>query len=113
MDLKEFVSETIVQIISGVADAQKQSESLGAKVSPKLTGSSTHGVQLGFLSAEGGATQIVQFDVALTAKEGTGTKGGIGIVAGIVSLGSTGQSNEENASVSRVKFSVPVTLPIG
>ena len=111
MDLKEFVSETIVQIVSGVVDAQQKTTELGAKVSPKLTGGANYGVQHGFLAAEGGATQVVQFDVALTAKEGTGTKGGIGIVAGIVSLGSSGQSNEENASVSRVKFSVPVTLP--
>ncbi len=113
MDLKEFVSETIVQIVSGVVDAQEQTKAIGGRVSPRLTGGETHGSKHGFLPAEGGATQIVQFDVALTAKEGTGTKGGIGIVTGLVSLGSAGQSHEENASVSRVKFSVPLSLPNG
>lgn len=70
MDLKEFISETIVQIVAGVVDAQEKTKELGAKVSPKLTGASHFSVQHRFLSAEGGATQIVQFDVALTAKEG-------------------------------------------
>jgi hypothetical protein len=58
-----------------------------------------------------GTAQIVEFDVALTAMEGTGTKGGIGVVAGMFALGSTGQSKEESSSVSRVKFSVPLSLP--
>ena len=66
MDLKEFISETIVQIVAGVVDAQEKTKELGAKVSP----ASHFSVQHRFLSAEGGATQIVQFDVALTAKEG-------------------------------------------
>lgn len=113
MDLKEFITETIVQIVEGVVDAQDKTKESGARVSPKLTGGASLGAQHGFLGADGGATQVVQFDVALTAKEGTGTKGGIGIVSVIVSLGASGESHEENASVSRVKFSVPVTLPYG
>lgn len=111
MDLKEFISETLVQIVSGVADAQEKAASVGGKVSPNLRGGQTALGSHGFLFAEGGAAQVVQFDVALTVKEGTGTKGGIGIVAGVVSLGSTGQSNTENSSVSRVKFGVPIVLP--
>ncbi|MEJ2362409.1 MAG: hypothetical protein P8Z75_13490, partial [Gammaproteobacteria bacterium] len=113
VDLKEFISETMIQIISGVVEAQEQEKTIGGTVSPRLTAGSEFGAQHGFLRAEGGAAQIVQFDVALTAKEGSGTKGGIGIVSGIVSLGTSGQSQEENASVSRVKFSVPLILPHG
>ncbi|MEJ2440075.1 MAG: hypothetical protein P8Z72_10470 [Gammaproteobacteria bacterium] len=113
MDLKEFISETMIQIISGVVEAQEQEKTIGGTVSPRLTAGSEFGAQHGFLRAEGGAAQIVQFDVALTAKEGSGSKGGIGIVSGIVSLGTSGQSQEENASVSRVKFSVPLILPHG
>ncbi|MBI1424058.1 MAG: hypothetical protein GC149_11370 [Gammaproteobacteria bacterium] len=113
MDLKEFISETMIQIISGVVEAQEQAKNIGGTVSPRLTAGSEFGAQHGFLRSEGGAAQIVQFDVALTAKEGSGTKGGIGIVSGIVSLGTSGQSQEENASVSRVKFSVPLILPHG
>ena len=111
MDLKEFISEALVQIISGVADAQEKIASIGGKISPGLMGTHTTLAAHGFIPSGGGTAQVVQFDVALTVKEGSGTKGGIGIVAGIVSLGSTGQSNSENSSVSRVKFGVPVVLP--
>jgi len=111
MDLKDFVSETLIQIANGVKQAQEQTEQIGARVNPKLTGAANNAAQHGFLPAEQAPAQIVQFDVALTVKEGSGIKGGIGIFAGAVSLGSSGQSSAENSSVSRVKFCVPLSLP--
>ncbi len=57
------------------------------------------------------AAQMINFDVALTVTEGTGTKGGIGVVTGIFTLGSAGQSEAESSTVSRVKFAIPVVLP--
>ncbi|MBN4079150.1 hypothetical protein JYT26_00765 [Beggiatoa alba] len=98
MDLKDFITETLVQIVSGVSDAKEQVSLLGGKVSPKIRCSSTHAAQHGFLSTEEGAAQLVQFDVALTATEGSGKKGGIGIVSSIISLGGSAESNTENTS---------------
>jgi hypothetical protein len=79
MDLKEFVSETLVQIVAGVKQAQLETKVLGAEVNPHLVGGSqSDAVKLGYLRAGGnGFAQIVNFDVALTIMEGTGTKGGI------------------------------------
>ena len=57
--------------------------------------------------------QAVKFDVAVTATEGTGTKGGIGVVAGVFALGSQEQSSAEVSAVSRLKFAVPIALPYG
>lgn len=111
MDLRDFVAETLIQIADGVIQAQEKAAKIGARVNPKLIGGADHAAQHGFLAASGTPAQIVQFDVALTVKEGSGTKGGIGIFAGAVTLGSSGQSNAENSSVSRVKFSVPLSLP--
>ena len=64
------------------------------------------------MTASGKYSRDVDFDVALTVTEGTGTKGGIGIVAGAFALGSTGQSTAQNSSVSRVQFSVPIAFPL-
>lgn len=111
MDLQEFIAQTLVQIVSGVKEAQAQSSALGAQVSPHLTGALSELGKQGFLWASGQAAQVVQFDVALTVTEGTGTKGGIGVFAGAVNLGSSGQSKSESSSVSRVKFAVPLILP--
>ena len=111
MNLKEFVSETIVQIIEGVIDANDRTKQYGAVVSPNIAGSQEHGAKHGFVASKDGAAQMIHFDVALEAKEGTGTKGGIGVVTGIFSLGSAGQSSAESSTVSRVKFGVPIVLP--
>lgn len=113
MDLREFVAETIKQIVAGVKDAQAVQAENGASVNPRLSTSAELAVKHGILIASGSAAQLVQFDVAVTVKEGTGTKGGIGIFAGALNLGSSGQSNNESASVSRVKFFVPLVLPEG
>ena len=56
--------------------------------------------------------ETIEFDVAVTVTEGTQTKGGIGVFMGAVGLGSQGQSSNQNASVTRIKFSVPLVLPI-
>lgn len=112
MELRDFVSETLIQIVEGVSLAQERSSSLGAHVNPTLTGSTGDAVQHGYLRSADGAAQIVGFDVALTVTKGKGAKSGIGIIDGTVTLGSSGQSSAENSSVSRVKFSVPLILPI-
>lgn len=111
MDLHDFVTQTLIQIVSGVKTAQTEAKTHGAEVNPHLTGAQSELAKHGFVWASGAAAQIVQFDVALTVVEATGTKGGIGVFAGVVNLGSAGQSKNENSSVSRVKFSVPLTLP--
>jgi len=57
------------------------------------------------------AVQRIDFDVAVTATEGTETKGGVGIMVGAIGLGSQGKSDASNASQSRIKFVVPMVLP--
>ena len=55
----------------------------------------------------------VHFDVAVSTSEGTETKGGIGVVVGPVgSVGSQDQSDVASSSMSRIRFSVPVKLPV-
>jgi len=112
MDLKEFVAETLCQIVEGVRDAQTRAAKHGARVSPPFTASADLAVKQGFLIASGDAAQMVQFDVAISAKEGKGTKGGIGLVVGPITLGSAGHSSQESTGTSRVKFCVPLVLPL-
>jgi len=113
MELKEFVRQTIAEIAEGVGEAQQDVASKGACVNPALLGRVSNASDLGFLPTSAGVASILQFDVALSAKEGTDTKGGIGVVSGFVNLGSSGASNAENSSISRVQFNVPVALPRG
>ena len=101
MDLKQFVAETLEQIVRGVAEASQKVEGVGdAVINP---------AQRGTLRAE--TAVAVEFTVALSVGEGTETKGGIGVVAGIFALGSQGASKEATASTTHVRFRVPVALP--
>lgn len=111
MELKDFVRETLVQIAEGVSEAQKALVDSDAEVNPSVSRrfdvkSSNYGD-----STSGKPIFLVDFDVAVTATEGTQTKGGIGVVAGVLALGSQGQSSAANSSVSHIKFMVPMALP--
>ena len=113
MNLKEFVAETLFQIIEGVKETQERVEKYGSKVNPRIA---TYPVNLDrqklIVTENEEIIQTIDFDVALTAKEEAGKKGGIGIFVGSVGVGGQKQSNTENSSVSRVKFRVPITLPL-
>lgn len=116
MNLKDFVSESLVEIMEGVSDAQKRVGSSSGEIVPHVNNIFTQTQTGGTNSAigwteEGELVQSVEFDVAVTASDGTETKGGIGVVAGIFALGSQGKSHENNQSISRLKFIVPVSLP--
>jgi hypothetical protein len=115
MELRDFVSETILQIVNGVMDAQSRVDSPGVIISPKISTNLNYASDHGYLWAgsadKGGYAQILKFDVALTVSEGTDKKAGIGVFAAAVSIGGSGSSSATQSSVSRIQFSVPLVLP--
>ena len=110
MDLKQFVSMSLEQIMAGVADAQKAAH--GGEVNPNIWMNQGDAAKLKILQADSGNwIHMVDFDIAVTVGESTGTQGGVGLVVGPVALGSKGQSSAESSSVSRIRFQVPISLP--
>lgn len=111
MELKEFVSLVLQQIVAGVAEAQ--ATVAGGEVNPKIWQSQRDAAaRLKILESNSGKwIHLVEFDVAVTVAEGTTTKGGVGLIVGPVALGSTGQSSNQSSTVSRIKFEVPVAWP--
>ena len=112
MNIEDFVSETLVQITKGVVKAQRELESTGALVNPTMRFViKEHSI--GEAAMRGGeVVGMVEFDVAVRATEGKETKGGIGVVAGAITLGSAGKSDSSSGSESRIKFGVPLLLPV-
>lgn len=116
MELKDFVSQAISQITEGVIEAQRKLSPSGALINPRMRHLLPQGeknyASVGW--AEGGGNVpvlMVNFDVAVTTTEGTKTSGGIGVVTGILSLGSTGASDRGNTAATRIAFQVPLMLP--
>jgi hypothetical protein len=111
MDLREFIKQTLEQIVGGIADAQKSCAASGHSIAPKDLQGPADGRFWDF--SDGRIVEPVNFDVAVTVASASSGGGKAGIdVAGLV-LGGGGEVSGKNASVSRIKFRTFVVLPAG
>jgi hypothetical protein len=105
MDLQEFVTSTLVQIVDGVAAARDQ-------IAAGTTGASvnTHSLKSSD-SLRVVPAQPVEFDVAVTVstEAAAGTKGGIRVAVFNLSAEAGGKATSE--AVSRIKFAVQLSQP--
>lgn len=105
MNLKDFVAESLKQIIDGVLEAQKYSDENGGCIAPVVVVKEPRG---------GGYTlksSVVEFDIAVTAQKSAEREGKAVIVIPYFGMGGKLASGEQSATVSRVKFEIPVVLP--
>lgn len=112
MDIREFVSTVLQEIVSGVQDAQTEIQGDG-EINPHIWMAERDNAskQRILESNNGKWIHMVEFDVAVTVADSTNTKGVVGLVVGSIGLGSQGQSTNQNSTVSRVKFEVPIAFP--
>lgn len=104
MELHEFVKETLVQIVNGIVEAQKNDIIRDNNASVVPFGVSTSDMKL--------ANREIEFDVVITTQTESSAKGGIGIFVGGLGVGTQGKLNANDSLVNRVKFSVPVLFPM-
>ena len=117
MELQEFISTTLVQIVKGIENAKEQLKDSKAIINPRnvSTGGVTHPSIHGYLDTHKQFYKVVQkidFDVAVTAEKAKETSGAIGIHVGSIGLGSKGRSESNSSVVSRIQFSIPIVLPM-
>ena len=119
MELKEFISQTLVQVAEGISEANQQLQNSDAVVNPpnvsvsRSSDSQVYGTIKRNYQSEFTPVQKIDFDVSVTATKGTETNGGIKIGIGTIGLGSEGRSENENQASNRIKFSVPMVMPYG
>jgi hypothetical protein len=112
MNLQDFVAESLRQIIRGVKAVQEEARQDKAWVNPPIVWpDDVRSTRLRNLR-NSSLVHEIEFDVAVTVSQEDGKKGGAGLVIGPVVLGAQGQSASTSESVSRVKFSVPVSYPM-
>lgn len=105
MNVEEFVSESLMQIIQGIKKAQAGSD--GANINARFVGGETGGNIIH--AQEYGVFTRVDFDIAVTAE--TAGKAGAGVKIWVV--GAEGAAEHKAGTASRISFSVPVRLPDG
>jgi len=115
MELKKFVSESLVNLVKGIEDAHEKLEKSNAEINPQLLGSfdskPTTNV-VGMTTRNSLPVTMVSFDLAVTVSDGKQTEGGIAIFTGAFGLGSKGKSDQSHENISRIKFNIPVAFPI-
>ena len=115
MELKDFVRETLVQISTGISEASEALRETNAHINPKNIYVNADNRQnygrLVYNKTYNPVVELVEFDVAVHACEGTEANGKFGISIGSIGLGVGGKTQESNRSESRIKFKVPVTFP--
>lgn len=109
MELKEFVSKAITDIVSGLVEAQESIKDLGATINP--IGIKSAGETVGDSYYENEVqVQRIEFDVVVTSVKDSEAKGGIGVV-GVVNLGASRATNDSMTNATSLKFSVPIVFP--
>lgn len=105
MNLEDFISETLRQVIAGVRKAQSGED--GANINASMAGAEFGGALVNV--GEYGVATRVDFDVSVSAE----TSGGAGAKLMVMGVGVGGGAEHKAGSANRISFSVPVRLPDG
>ena len=109
MELKDFITETLTQMMEGVKNAQEKAKEVGAIVNPEANDSSKHYIEVG--NEHIASIQNVEFEIALTASTTEETKKGINVAFAAIELGRGKGNNEQNSAINKIKFEIPIVLP--
>lgn len=99
VDLREFVTQTLVQIVEGVADAQEAMRLEDKKIKAVI-------------NARHSGDKLVEFDVAVSASSESSKSGGGSLqVFSFLGGGADVAQADTWAMANRVRFAVNVSLP--
>ncbi len=117
MHLKDFISQAITELVQGVVEGHNNVYQYGARVNPHLRGMDMGKISppTNFIPGIGNkeSTFFVDFDIAIIASEDKSSKAGFGIFAGAFGVGASGNQGTGSSQHSRMKFSIPISLPEG
>lgn len=115
MELKDFIRESLVQISQGIEEANEVLKDSTAMVNPNNvyvnSGDRQNYGRLDEAQKYNRIVEVVEFDVAVTARDENEAGGRFGIKVGVIELGANGKQTESNKAESRIKFKVPMVFP--
>ncbi|WP_157647239.1 hypothetical protein [Burkholderia ubonensis] len=109
MNLSEFVREVLVEVVSGIRNAQ-QTEG-GAFIVPSGDGGHDYAKNARFSSSARLKSTIVDFDIALTVEDSAKAGGSGGLKVWGIGANIAGERSSKDTTVSRIQFSIPILLP--
>ena len=113
MKLDQYVEETIKQVISGIGAAKEYGDKNNAQVNPASATFRSENSTIIYCAATGVPIQQIEFDIVVSVTDGNSTTESPEITVGAVSSSQGSQTSETtNSSTNRIKFSIPVLLPM-
>ena len=114
MDIKDFIKESLLQIVDGIKEPNTALEANGASIPTK--GVAGEGVWCTLVKDKNNPhTRLamrVDFDLAVTVTQSDNLKAGGGIsIASLVNAGTTCENSSQSESVSRIRYTIPLELP--
>lgn len=115
MELKEFIKESLSQIIDAVKETQEKYKDTNVVICPDNIQEVKSGLYIldeneydNYSSRS--KVQNIDMDIAISVTEKEGNKSGLGI-AKIINAGILSENAQRNESISKIKFSIPIVLP--
>lgn len=115
MELKEFIKESLSQIIDAVKETQEKYKDTNVVICPDNIQEVKSGLYIldeneydNYSSRS--KVQNIEMDIAISVTEKEGNKSGLGI-AKIINAGISSENAQQNESISKIKFSIPIVLP--
>lgn len=113
VDLKDFVRESILDVMKGIAEARADS-TVGGQVAPVIRDHANIDPSFGVAWHAGAMWSVMKFDIAITAstttEAGAGAKAKFNVAVFQGSLGGDGKIGGHDETVSRVQFQVHCRL---
>jgi hypothetical protein len=103
MELRQFVSRALCDIVNGIKDAQEET---GAGTIVPVVASS-------FKAVETGISELtaIEFEVTVRTDERAGNEAKLSVVAAFVGGSVKGESGNTTGHAAKLSFRVPVKLP--
>lgn len=107
MELKEFIKTAIVDICTGLSEAQGELLHSDNIVNPvyQNPNSNVYDGKKGFRKI-----REIDFEISVVVNEASGVKSGISVFSGFFGAAAGQENKNENSSVSKLKFTVPIAF---
>lgn len=115
MELKEFIKESLSQIIDAIVETQDKYKETNVLICPDDIQGENNNLyirdeNLYQFYNRNTKVQNIEMDIAISVTEKEGNKSGLGI-AKIINAGISSENAQQNESISKIKFSIPIVLP--
>lgn len=110
MELKEFITQTLININQGIIDAQEQTKESGIVINPKNIKKRDSNI---FEVCNGNSAPIqeIEFNIVVNVTEGKDSKIAVGAFTGMLSGGVSNTNQNNSSTQTTIKFNLPVKFP--